>query len=58
MSLEDFDEPEDEPSYLQRPKSPGASALDDFDEVQPANYLDKYLPPAPSLMDPTPGPIR
>ena len=51
MSLEDFDEPEDVPSYLQRPKSPVASALDDFDEVQPANYLDKYLPPAPSLMD-------
>ena len=51
MSSEDFDDPEDEPSYLKKPKSPAASALDEFDEVQPANYLDKYLPPAPSLMD-------
>ena len=51
MSSEDFDDPEDEPSYLKKPKPPAASVLDEFDEVQPANYLDKYLPPAPPLMD-------
>ena len=50
MSIEDFDDPEDAPSYLPEPRQ--ATALDEFEEVQPPNYLDKYMSPVvDSLFD-------